>query len=518
MKRLTIISLVLLLFSSSCKKSFTSEDQTVTLESADDMTYVSKVFARALEDKEIRDFIKEEALKKFNNDYDVLYQFVKDNKLNNGETFSSALERYSDNPILFRELLETLPLLTIYVPELEKFSAENWNTTDDIPLVAVRNLDDKRAGKSLFAYNADGTSRALSYYNIPDIPVVVVKSNERVIVSNEEPAKTASLGTNDNKGALVYTKKGGIYFIDNNFDNLQSSGSSSKQKLAGNRTSLKSSTSTYGYPAANGKHQMFFNFLGDPSLNSNFANYVESSKVFLAAYKEYQRDFIYYNINNLTDTGRFDNSYVESIHSISVNQSASEGYIVDDLRDWTDGILEIKVHVSFLNRTGGFESLYKIFSVSATELFKKEQNVNKPRVYYLPEPIKLVGWNVYELGDKWHFFVEEIDPGSEFTKTVSASSTFTNSWEFEASGGINIGIVKLGASVKGQGSSSTTNSETIVYKTTGGSDDLGTGILEYTDKISLGYKFDVSPWHEAHDIYTINTGMVELGIVPVPKY
>jgi len=514
MKRLTIISLVLLLFSSSCKKQLTSESQQFTSESVDDMTYVSKVFAKALEDKKIRDFVKEEALKKFNNDYDVLYQLVKDNQLENGQTFASALQEYADNPVLFRDLLETLPLLTIFVPELDKFSAENWNTTDDIPLVAVRNLDDKKAGKSLFAYDADGSSRAMSYYNIPDIPVVVVKSNERVIVSHEQPTKTASLGTIDNKSALVYTKKGGIYFIDNNFDNLQSSRSSDNQKFAGNKNSSKASTSTYGYPAANGKHQMFFNFInGDP-----IPNYVGSPKVFLATSSQYQRDYIYYNINNLTDTGRFDNSHVESIYSISVNQNASEGYIVDDLRDWTDGMLEIKVHVSFLNRTGGFESLYKIFSVSATELFKKETNVNKPRVYYLPDPIKLVGWDMYELGDKWHFFVEEVDPGSESSKTISASSSFSNSWEVEGSGGINLGIVKIGASAKGQGSSSTTKSETITLKTTGTSDDLGTGILEFTDRISLGYKFDVNPWHEAHDIYTINTGMVELGIVPVPKY
>ena len=125
---------------------------------------------------------------------------------------------------------------------------------------------------------------------------------------------------------------------------------------------------------------------------------------------------------------------------------------------------------------------------------------------------------MYETGSMWHFFVEEVDPGSETTKTVQVSSNFSNSWEVGGNVGVDIKIVKIGVSGKGQGSSSETKTETMNYKVTGTSDDLGVGILEYGDKVSLGYQFDVSPWHEAHNIYTVNTGMVELGIVPKLKY
>lgn len=517
MKRCIIVSCVLLLFTASCKKESTNNQLSVDKGQVDNPVYLSRVFAKALADRQIRDFIRKEALKKFDKDYDVLYQLVKDNKLENGETFAVALERYADDSLFFRKSLENQPLLTIYVPELEKFSAESWDINSEIPWVAVRNLTDKKIGKPLLAYNEKGVKIELSYTNAPNFPVVVLKTNERVsVMDNKEINKMAGTKTSRQENALAHTANGGIYFIDDHFDNIRSStNNANNKKLAGHQKSLKASTSTYGYAAANGKHQMFFNFAGaDPS----FPNYVGSARMFNAAYKQYQRDYIYYNINNLTDTGSFNNSHVESIYSISVNQNASKGYIVDDLRDWTDGILEIKVHVSFVNRTGGFESLYKIFSVSTNELFKKEVNIDKPRVYYLPDPIKLVGWDMYQLGDKWHFFVEEIDPGSESSKTITASSTFSNSWEVGGSGGIDIGIVKIGASAKSQGSSSNTRSETINIKTTGGSDDLGSAILEYTDKISLGYKFDANPWHEAHDIYTINTGILELGIVPIPKY
>ncbi|WP_282638550.1 hypothetical protein [Sphingobacterium thalpophilum] len=517
MKRFIIASCVWLLFATSCKKEISSDQIAADKAKMDYPEYISRVFAKALGDKQIRNFIREEALKKFDNDYDVLYQLVKDNKLENGETFAEVLESYADDRVFFRKSLENQPLLTIYVPELEKFSAESWNITSEIPLVAVRNLSEKKAGKPLLAYDAKGIIRELSYNEEPNFPVVVLKSNERVtVVNNEEINKAASIRNSRKKDALANTKKGGIYFIDDHFDNIRSSISSvDTKKLAGNQKGPKASTSTYGYAAANGKHQMFFNFAGD---DPSFPNYVGSPTMFNAAYKQYQRDYIYYNINNLTDTGRFNNSHVESIYSISVNQNASKGYIVDDLRDWTDGILEIKVHVSFVNRTGGFESLYKIFPVSANELFKKEINIDKPRVYYLPDPIKLVGWDMYQLGDKWHFFVEEIDPGSESSKTITASSSFSSSWEVGGSGGIDIGIVKIGASAKSQGSSSNSRSETVNIKISGGSDDLGSAILEYTDKISLGYKYDVNPWHEAHDIHTINTGILELGIVPIPKY
>lgn len=518
MRRFIIAGCAWLLFATSCKKEISSDQIAVDKAKMDYPEYISRVFAKALGDRQIRNFIKAEALKKFDKDYDVLYQLVKDNKLENGETFAVALERYSDDSLFFRKSLENQPLLTIYVPELEKFSAESWDVTTQIPLVAVRNLSEKKAGKPLLAYDEKGGERELSYTTSPNFPVVVLKANERVtVVENEKINKTAKTQTLRKKDALAHTEKGGIYFIDDHFDNIRSSLSSADtRKSASNQKGLRASTSTYGYAAANGKHQMFFKFVGqnDP----NFPNYVGSQKMFSASGLQYQRDYIYYNIQNLTDTGRFDNSHVESIYSISINQNASKGYIVDDLRDWTDGILEIKVHVSFVNRTGGFESLYKIFSVSANELFKKEKNIDKPRVYYLPDPIKLVGWDMYQLGDKWHFFVEEVDPGSESSKTITASSSFSSSWEVGGSGGVDIGIVKIGASAKNQGSSSNTRSETINLKTTGASDDLGSAILEYTDKISLGYKYDVNPWHEAHDIYTINTGILELGIVPIPKY
>jgi hypothetical protein len=56
-----------------------------------DMSLFSLTFNKALVNEDVRIFLKEEALKKFDGDYDILYQNVKNLKLKSGKTFEETL-------------------------------------------------------------------------------------------------------------------------------------------------------------------------------------------------------------------------------------------------------------------------------------------------------------------------------------------------------------------------------------------------------------------------------------------
>ena len=93
---------------------------------------LKRQFGKALapllfEEEGVRSLIREEALKQFNNDYEVLYQMIKDRPVNGSKTFRDLLrERTGGSESLLKEIEKQLPLLTIMVPELpnNSFSAE----------------------------------------------------------------------------------------------------------------------------------------------------------------------------------------------------------------------------------------------------------------------------------------------------------------------------------------------------------------------------------------------------------
>ena len=503
---------------SACKKQIdvTPNIQTSGVSIENKMLF-STALAASLENRLVRKFLKEEALKMFDKDYDVLYHLIKDKKLDNGERFSDVLASYADKKEDFLERMEQESLLTIFIPTLEEFDAVSWDINNEIPIVAIRDRKSKNTN-SLPAVKMNGDTIGLSYRTKPKFPVIVVKDNERMILKDANSKNSNSINTSNL--FIKNTPNGSLFFTDENFSpksntTLTQRNESSSPSIIKKKTDPK--VFNYGYPAANGKHQAYFSYLGGNGSLPVY-DYIESSKLLSASTKEHQRDLIYYNIQTSTGEGEYEESHVEFIHSISFNNHGSEGYVVDDTRDWTDGFLEIYVHIFFINRAGGLDKLLKIFSADANVLFESEPYVNKPRVYYLPNPVPIAGWDLYNLGDTWKFYIEEYDPGSTTVHTTNISTNHTTNWRLEGTAGLDLKIIKIGASGGGGASNSETKSSTVQVSVSGSSDNLGEGILKFSDKVSLGYAFEVSPYHEAHNIYTVNTGMVELGIVPKLKY
>lgn len=138
-----------MLFLNSCseleEESFTSTNLQCTrsamnVSNTDLKSELSKALAKVLsENRDVRELIKQEALKKFDYDYDVLYSLIKDVKLGNGSTLKSLLANYLDENFL--SIIENeMPTLTIFVPSLPEnsFSAKSWNVETEIPDVAFR--------------------------------------------------------------------------------------------------------------------------------------------------------------------------------------------------------------------------------------------------------------------------------------------------------------------------------------------------------------------------------------------
>ncbi len=165
--------------------------------------------------KDLRKLVKDEALKKFNKDYDVLYLSVKNKTLNPSDylknssnktsntllqksasalTFRAALLPFFANEAELIEIEQKLPLLTIFVPELPlgAFSAETWDVNDDsqIPDVALR-LDNSN---DVPVIGKDGSKYVIEAELTPGFPIVVIKENERVRIKT---STTTILKTSD---------------------------------------------------------------------------------------------------------------------------------------------------------------------------------------------------------------------------------------------------------------------------------------------------------------------------------
>ena len=149
---------------------------------------VAKALAISMNEKSVKSFIKEEALKKFDGDYDILYGQVEDKKIN-GENFESILATNTsigksakvDAVNNLRQTQKLIPLLNIAVP----LNIEKWNTDNYSPMVVVLpdNYSEEKT-KTLKAFKGDGSSFSIDASKIPSEPFIVVSENERTLFDN----------------------------------------------------------------------------------------------------------------------------------------------------------------------------------------------------------------------------------------------------------------------------------------------------------------------------------------------
>lgn len=479
MKNTYLPALLALLFFASCKKTddqkSTSEPSHTAQQNNFNNIAFAKTLAKSLVNKEIRNLLKQEALKMFDKDYDVLYGFSRDITGSTGKTLHEQIAAYAENKEQFNELAIQSPLLTIYIPQLENFDADKWDTDKQIPIVAVRNVDDKKNGRALFAYDASGNEIKLDYAVKPDRPVIVVKDNERVVAENglqNSAARTNNANTFFKSGSANFS------FIDDSYNGLKVSEPTQAQR------------------------QVPLSQI-EPRVVTAFDKNIVP-----------QRDYVYYGIDPTqgVDSGPFNSDYAEFITGIIINSSNSMNYIIDD---FTDGMLEFQVNVFFVQNGGGVSSVLKVFPCDPNKLFEPTRIIGVPNGiatvdYTLPTPIQITDWDMQKYGDTWKFAVMEYDPGTQSTQTTTVTSTFGSNFSFDLPFGI---LKKIG--LKFGGSATTTRTETTTFTVTGTSDNLGEALLDYSAPVMLS---KITRGSLQGVIYGINTGTITLYIETKKRY
>lgn len=463
-KRNLLIVLLSMAVFASCKKDSILENFTPAnaengyLSSNELKIEFARTLAKAMGDANVRALLKEEALKQFDNDYDVLFSLVKDREVLPGVSLASYLNSLTTTNISFGSLSEIAPMLTIFVPELKEFSPAKWNTNNEIPAVAVvKNDYDEKTNDHLIAFDALGRELQLESHKQPGFPVIVVKENERIAPIQHNARLTKVEASN-----FVFSNNTvDFYFRGDSFNKKKNVAVSNETIIANLDIRLKD------------------------AYNLNAAS---------------QRDYVYYNILNPTDQGVVKNDYAEYLRSFAVTLS-SFAYVTDD---WTEGHLEFQMDVLFFNGASALNKISKVFSFNTSDLISADHNVSIAQSMNL----MIATWDMQKCGDTWKYVVNEIDPGQVVTTNHTSSSKFGAN--FEVSG---IQIFKIGLGFGGSFETNSSNSTTI--QTTTGSDFCGEAVINWLSPVITSHT-DISGigGGRKYNVASSWTGSVLLVVAP----
>jgi hypothetical protein len=446
--------------------------------------------------KDLRQFLKKNALQQFDNDYDVFYPKVKDATVADGQTVRDVLLSYCDADSLTM-VENSLPLLNILVPDLtllSDFNAESWNTDD--PEIAVGY---KEENKNVTLY-ADGDSVAnLAPADYPAFPVLFVKNNDRLVVKT--PATRSAAATYE--------------FIDEAFDG-------SKHPMT------RATTELDWYPDA-----IADEYIPASLIDSSLLIKAWDEKVPYAV----QRDYLYYGLSkDHPENGAYNSNVREAFYQFSLNPNAniSQEYdndatfvgaditkigpinknsalTTDEIRDklWTDGNFEFffdvykavqgstypgnqKIHVTIPPKelfgikkyhvkytTNIFYNRY-VYTVSKDDLMSKWVTIKK----YTGSGLQpYLTWDISK--DPLILYVTciEHDPGTKYTTNHTFESSFTTNSSFGFDGTANV-------KVKASFGISTTEKKgyTVSAEITDTDDDLGAFYIDYRDPVIVGQR------------------------------
>lgn len=461
-----------------------SEPSTQTI-SVDSRLNLKKDFSSALvkvisENKNVRALIKQEALKKFDFDYDVLYPLIKDIKLDNGKSLEELLAQYLTKEEL-GNINKQIPTLTIFVPSLPEqvFSAESWDIENESPAIGV----EISKNNEVLIYFPTGEKDTIPITLVPGFPVLVVKENERVIVNNSNISS---------KSNTILTKgiaSPRLEFLDKTFNNLYND-----VETKGRR------------PPTEPIDPMTY-------LPNNLKKVIEAYNLYQNT-SGWQRDYIYYNISPTSDKGPFDYNYKEYIVGFELLGNAIGAYnkISDQNSDpkyttiegatqdpgtlikWTDGEFEFKVKVYYGSKSGSGSEFSTFFRLKPEELFYADRieagyirgKNGLIRLYKFKEltlkrarlSIPLFEWNLESYSSNIRIAIEEVDGIETIVQTTTTANEFATNFGFDATLGEAVKIgPKFGASQK--------RTETVSYQVskTLGNDELGEVIINFADPI-----------------------------------
>ena len=432
-------------------------DNSTTQSSQTNYNLLGQALAGAMnESPAFRKLLKKEALKKFDKDYDILYHMIKDVSVSNDQTVRDLLVSHFENPADLERIEREEPLITLFIPKLPEFSAESWDIDSDIPKVAVYQ---KEEDDLIFYSNEGAESIEMPEGAVPAFPLIVLKLNERVVLSNSSIAGGRSLAISSDSFSFS--------FIDDSFDGTRQDDGDEDD---GN-TEIERWT-----PTPNSK------------LRTAYSAYYWNTI-------QWQRDHIYYNLMPPNTTrGRLDSRYVETISTLAFRNGIAPTTAYNRISDhsgdpdrisgstrwsgsrfpWIEGNFEFVITVIRNGRSGG-SPLVKRFPVQAEELFNIQYTRDSPWSQYYITNISLKAfrpnleistWDLQEYGMTWKYQVSEYDPIQSTTRSYTHTSEFANNFSLKA-GLFEKVELNFGTTNK------TVDTQTMTVSTDFGNDDLG---------------------------------------------
>jgi len=462
-KRLYFICFSLLCLTYSCQKDKTNNQETNQIPqelTQDNYHTFAKSLAKVIDNKEIKAALKTKALEKFDGDYDVL---VKDFALIKLKDGTSILDLLTKEDKTIKTIIENNPLLTIYVPKLKIFDANNWDIDNITPIVAVRNLHPDST--EINAYDHNNKIVRLKKTTEPNIATILIKKNEIVPFLNDKSTQ------------VVRAKS---------FDSV---------------LSVNKATSN-NKRASSERNWRVLDPLAPKVLEAIDKN-IPLSNI---------RDYVYYGLNpneNINKSVLTGYDYAEHIISIELTSEL----VLDKIADWGEGNLEIKIVVNIPQQNGTPLQINKVIFCTKDDLYQapthRVPGYVKPFVGF--DPIQIATWDNYNLGNMWTFHAEEFDEGEERTTTETIENTFTK----EGGGSFEVTlkeIFKIGLS--GKTSTVEKKTSTFTMKSTNNSDNMYDAILNYLEPVAHLEKVGRDSYQ--YRPYYLNTGAIKIRVEPYP--
>lgn len=508
----------------SCAKQTLQLDSAVHGSNATTLEQFAVLLSKAIyAEPKLRDFIKTEALEKIDYDYDVFYPYVSNVIIDGARSFEEILSLYDEDNILPSVLAEH-PLLTILVPDWswvhnDCFSVKKWDSS--LPDIGVSYLSDSADhevfwnGQYAFTMHDGEFSSA---------PILIVKDNDRLVAGYQ-------------------TKGNGVSycFFSDDFVDL------SQKREALTKTTSK--YTDYTLPCEVADETVSTGVLSSRTSNA-YGIALSDSRI-------YHRDHIYYGMTSQTDSGSVNRNYYETLYRFKLSPNA--GGLLDDAGNdyktkdyyyeanivgsatklttsrmqamsWGEGAAELKIKVYLggvvieKNASVSFADAFNVKKVRLRENFNR-LNALKSRTYYLVvgddasnnewlEPkwinanLQLFYWDLSQFPTFYLVKFEEYDPASKIVVSEERTYNFAANIKtsIEASGSLDVISIKRGYGYGVSGTYSQTFTNTV--ETTQSSDDLGSFIVQYTDKVVLNKA------NSRATIKTYSTGHVDAQIIP----
>lgn len=498
-----IIFFIPLLLLLSCAKDEQSSKKSCNDTSSGAYEKFSVILSKAVSSEpDLRSFIKTEALKQFDKDYDVFYPYVKNKRLPDGRTFRECLLEYSNEQTL-TEIENTLPLLDILVPDwswLDSFDVNDWDTSSDDILVGFVDGD----GNHMICEKGQKSFK-LDAGVFLDVPTLIVKDCERMKV--------------------VATKTGEGYeyaFSDEAFNPHLT------KKVAVESSYIHPSTT----PGSN--------WVEASSFEEMCPEAVRSWEEYGSNPYEIQRKYAYYCMKKGDTLGKLNPQIRESVLAIRLNNTTcidddddpnlkktkkeksdydNEEEIINAL--WSDGQFEIKLHASVTDGSGTTvilndnvipadgkdlfdistikrEFRHKTWTSSRSYTYIASLSDLEPKWYYLPSPLAFTQWDPLETSTIMNIHAYEVDPSETKDVTDSVKTQKGASIAAKIKDWVQISF----------NSNSKIETKVAKYKVEKGSDDLGQKEFRFSDQIVLAKKDD------SYKLTYYSTGKLDFIVVP----